>query len=37
MQYKRDIEVLKETGVDFELLDREQLAKVEPALAEAKR
>jgi len=33
---QRDIEVLKETGVDFELLDREQLAKVEPALAEAK-
>ena len=33
---QRDIEVLKETGVDFELLDLEQLAKVEPALAEAK-
>ena len=33
---QRDIEVLKETGVDFELLDRDGLAKVEPALAAAK-
>lgn len=33
---QRDIEVLKETGVDFELLDREGLSRVEPALAENK-
>lgn len=33
---QRDIEVLKETGVEFELLDRDGLAKVEPALAEVK-
>lgn len=33
---QRDIEVLKETGVEFELLDRDGLSKVEPALAEAK-
>ncbi|MFC6052726.1 D-amino acid dehydrogenase small subunit [Acinetobacter sp. Ac_877] len=33
---QRDIEVLKETGVAFELLDSEGLARVEPALAEAK-
>jgi D-amino-acid dehydrogenase len=33
---QRDIEVLKETGVDFQLLDREGLGKVEPALAEVK-
>ena len=32
----RDIEVLKETGVEFELLDRDGLARVEPALAEVK-
>ncbi|MCK7609035.1 D-amino acid dehydrogenase [Acinetobacter portensis] len=33
---QRDIEVLKETGVAFELLDSEGLARVEPALAQAK-
>ncbi|CAM3045212.1 D-amino acid dehydrogenase [Acinetobacter celticus] len=33
---QRDIEVLKETGVEFELLDRESLGRVEPALAEVK-
>lgn len=33
---QRDIEVLKETGVEFELLDRDGLSKVEPALAKAK-
>ena len=33
---QRDIEVLKETGVAFEMLDAEGLARVEPALAEAK-
>lgn len=33
---QRDIEVLKETGVEFELLDREGLGRVEPALAEFK-
>ena len=33
---QRDIEVLKETGVAFELLDSEGLARVEPALANAK-
>src|SRR5690606_27382665 len=33
---QRDIEVLKETGVEFELLDRDGLARVEPALAQAK-
>ena len=33
---QRDIEVLKETGVDFQLLDREGLGNVEPALAEVK-
>src|SRR5690606_4637214 len=33
---QRDIEVLKETGVEFELLERDGLAKVEPALAEVK-
>ena len=33
---QRDIEVLKETGVDFQLLDREGLGQVEPALAEVK-
>ena len=33
---QRDIDVLKETGVEFELLDRDGLSKVEPALAEAK-
>ena len=32
---QRDIEVLKETGVAFELLDSEGLARVEPALAQA--
>lgn len=33
---QRDIEVLKETGVAFELLDSEGLARVEPALANVK-
>ena len=33
---QRDIEVLKETGVAFELLDSEGLTRVEPALAQAK-
>lgn len=33
---QRDIEVLKESGVEYELLDRDGLARVEPALAEAK-
>ena len=33
---QRDIEVLKEAGVEFELLDRESLGRVEPALAEVK-
>ena len=32
----RDIEVLKECGVSYELLDQNDLAKVEPALAYAK-
>ncbi|WP_133141486.1 D-amino acid dehydrogenase, partial [Moraxella caviae] len=32
----RDIEVLKECGVAYELLDRDGLARVEPALAHAK-
>ena len=32
---QRDIEVLKETGVAFELLDTEGLTRVEPALAQA--
>ena len=32
---QRDIEVLKETGVAFELLDSEGLTRVEPALAQA--
>lgn len=33
---QRDIEVLKESGVEYELLDRDGLARVEPALAAAK-
>ena len=33
---QRDIEVLRETGVDFALLDRDGLGQVEPALAEVK-
>ena len=33
---QRDIQVLKECGVSYELLDRDNLAKVEPALAHAK-
>ena len=33
---QRDIDVLRETGVEFELLDSNGLAKVEPALAEVK-
>jgi D-amino-acid dehydrogenase len=33
---QRDIQVLKECGVDFELLLKDDLAKVEPALAHAK-
>ncbi|WP_160232331.1 D-amino acid dehydrogenase [Acinetobacter indicus] len=33
---QRDIEVLKESGVEYELLDRDGLARVEPALAAAR-
>lgn len=33
---QRDIEVLKESGVEYELLDHDGLARVEPALAAAK-
>lgn len=33
---QRDIQVLKECGVSYELLDADNLAKVEPALAHAK-
>ncbi|WP_299154818.1 D-amino acid dehydrogenase, partial [uncultured Acinetobacter sp.] len=33
---QRDIEVLKESGVEYELLDRDGLARVEPAVAAAK-
>ncbi|WP_160241036.1 D-amino acid dehydrogenase [Acinetobacter indicus] len=33
---QRDIEVLKESSVEYELLDRDGLARVEPALAAAK-
>ncbi|WP_104490190.1 D-amino acid dehydrogenase [Acinetobacter indicus] len=33
---QRDIEVLKDSGVEYELLDRDGLARVEPALAAAK-
>lgn len=33
---QRDIEVLKESDVEYELLDRDGLARVEPALAAAK-
>ncbi|WP_213073701.1 D-amino acid dehydrogenase [Acinetobacter ihumii] len=33
---QRDIQVLKECGVDYQLLDQNDLAKVEPALAYAK-